>query len=71
MQYKTLPRWGGQGKNSMQYKNLPRWGGQVNKKKKNKKKKGGVLIGTFTKIAITSVLIGQSTCLWKFEIVLF
>ena len=32
MQYKTLPRWGGQGKkekkNAMQYKTLPRWGGQ-------------------------------------------
>ena len=30
MQYKTLPRWGGQGKNAMQYKTLPRWGGQGN-----------------------------------------
>ena len=39
MQYKTLPRWGGQGKkkkkkNAMQYKTLPRWGGQGKKKKK-------------------------------------
>ena len=32
MQYKTLPRWGGQGKkNAMQYKTLPRWGGQGKK----------------------------------------
>ena len=29
MQYKTLPRWGGQGKKLKQYKTLPRSAGRV------------------------------------------
>ena len=62
MQYKTLPRWGGQGKkkkNAMQYKTCPAGAGRVTKQK--------TLMVFLCAFIVTFMLLLTWTCIYKHD----